>query len=103
MSHSLSGPKKTQAFSAPPHRFVVPAVESVAAEAEADTVAAAAETEIAVVVSANGFGAAGTVVWLAQCASTDYWYRIAGLMTQKNHSSLLMMHHHSKHLAPLGP
>lgn len=67
MSHSLSDPKKTSAFSAQPHRFVVPAVESAAAEAEADTVAAAAETEtaVAVVVSVNVSGAAGTVVQLA--------------------------------------
>lgn len=63
-SHSLSDPKKTSAFSAPPHRFVVPAV----AEAEADTVASVDETETAaavVVVSENEFGAAGSVVQLA--------------------------------------
>lgn len=73
MSHSLSDhpKKKTSAFSAPlPHRFVVPAVESAAAEAEAEAdkvaAAAAADTETAaVVVSVNGSGAAETVVQLA--------------------------------------
>lgn len=72
MSHSLSDhQKKTWAFSVqPPHRFVVPAVESAAAEAEAEAdkvaAAAAADTETAaVVVSVNGSGAAETVVQLA--------------------------------------
>lgn len=62
MVHTLSDPKKTWAFSAQLHHFVVPAVECAAAEA--DTVAADDDDVVVAAVSVTGFGAAGTVVRL---------------------------------------
>uniref|UniRef100_A0A1J3F0F7 Uncharacterized protein n=1 Tax=Noccaea caerulescens TaxID=107243 RepID=A0A1J3F0F7_NOCCA len=71
MSHSLSDPKKTWAFSAPRTRFVVPVVEAAAA-AEADTVAAAAETESAVAAAAVvGVVAVAVVVVVVVVSSSD--------------------------------
>lgn len=95
MLNSLSDPKKTWAFSAQQHRFVVHAVECAAA-AEADTFVVG---EVAAV-SVTGFEAAGTVERLTQCAWTDYSDKIAGLI-QRSHSSSLM--YRLKHLAPLIP